>query len=261
MLNVSTRGNVLVGDDVLIGGFIITGKEPKKIVVRGSGPSTNMIGALADPVLDLYQPAGTVITNDDWQQASNAADIPPSLQPKDPRESAILITLQPGLYTGVVHGKTGAIGIGLVEVYDLTGGNSSKVANISTRGFAQTGDKRLIGGLIVGGGSYATTEVVVRAIGPSLSEANVANPLPDPFLDVRDGNGNPIATNDNWKEDPNAGKVSQFGLAPKNDLESALYLVVGPGAYTAIVSGNGGTSGVGLVEVYSATNESEVRTK
>jgi hypothetical protein len=133
------------------------------------------------------------------------------------------------------------------------------VANISTRGFVGSGDNQLIGGFILSGSSNAALEVVVRAIGPSLSEWNLTNPLPDPFLDVRDGNGTPLVTNNNWKDDPNAAKVSQCGLAPKNDLESALYLVLPAGAYTAIVSGNGGTSGVGLVEVYSATNDFEVR--
>lgn len=259
MLNVSTRGNVLTGDNVVIGGFIITGDMPKKVLVRGIAPSTGITGTLSDPVLDLYQADGTVTTNDDWQQASNAGDIPASLQPKDPRESAILITVAPGLYTGVLHGKKSDTGIALMELYDLSTSTPSKIANISTRGFVETADNRLIGGFIVGGDASSTREVVVRAIGPSLSEAKIANPLADPFLDVRDGNGNPIATNDNWKDDPNAGKVSEFGLAPKNDLESALYLVVAPGAYTGIISGNGGSSGVGLVEVYGVNQDGEVK--
>ncbi|MFN2475544.1 MAG: hypothetical protein ABR526_04295, partial [Chthoniobacterales bacterium] len=259
VLNVSTRGNTLTGDNVMIGGFIITGNAPKKIVMRGIGPSTGMAGALADPVLDLYQPDGTVTTNDDWQTASNAGDIPASLQPKDPRESAILITLQPGVYTGIVHGKSSVTGTALVEVYDLSSGVPSTVANISTRGFVQTGDNRLIGGFILSGGTTSTMEVVVRAIGPSLADAKVANALADPFLDVRDGNGNTLRTNDNWKDDANAANVSQSGLAPKSDLESALYLVLPPGAYTAIISGNGGTSGVGLFEVYGVSQNSSVK--
>jgi hypothetical protein len=261
VLNVSTRGNVLTGDNVIIGGFIITGDMPKKLVVRGIGPSIGMATALADPVLDLYQPDGSVVTNDNWQQASNASDIPPSLRPKDPRESAILITLQPGLYTSVVHGKNNATGIALVEVYDLSAGASSRVANISTRGLVQDGDNRLIGGFIISGGVSARLEVVVRAIGPSLSEARIANPLADPFLDVRDGNGNPLATNNNWRDDANAGKVMEFGLAPKNEAESALYLQLPQGAYTAIVSGNGGTMGIGLVEVYAANRDFSVKSE
>jgi hypothetical protein len=244
----------LLGDNVIIGGFIITGNGSKNVVVRGLGPSTGLTGALSDPVLDLYGAGGNVTTNDNWQEAGNAGDIPPSLQPKDPTESALLVTLQPGLFTGVVHGKGSATGIALIEVYDLSTSAPSKVVNISTRGFVASGDNQLLSG-----SSNPALEVVVRAMGPSLSEWNLANALPDPVLDVRDGNGTPLATNNNWKDDPNAAKVSQFGLAPKNDLEAALYLVLPAGAYTAIVSGNGGTSGVGLVEVYSATNDSEVR--
>jgi CSLREA domain-containing protein len=261
VLNVSTRDNVLTGEDVMIGGFIINGNAPKKIVMRAIGPSTGMAGALSDPVLDLHQPNGTVTTNDNWQDAPNSGDIPQSLQPKDARESAILITLQPGLYTGVVHGKNSATGIAVVEVYDLSVDAPSKVVNISTRGFVQTGDNRLIGGFIVSGGTNSNLEVVVRAIGPSLSEAGIANPLTDPFLDLRDANGNTLRTNDNWKDDRNAGKVTEFGLAPKNDLESALYLILPPGAYTGIVSGNGGSTGVGLVEVYAATGDFDVKSE
>jgi len=243
----------------MIGGFIITGNAPKKVVVRGIGPSTGMATALADPVLDLYQPDGSVVTNDNWQQASNAGDLPPSLQPKDPRESAILITLAPGLYTSVVHGKGGATGIALVEVYDLSAGAASRVVNISTRGFVQAGYNCLIGGFILSGNIDTTAEVVLRVIGPSLANWKVLNPLADPFLDVRDGNGNPVASNNNWKDDPNAARVSQLGLAPQNELESALDLVLSPGNYTAIASSNSGSSGVGLVEVYAITGGSEVR--
>ncbi|MDQ6626470.1 MAG: hypothetical protein M3Y69_10110, partial [Verrucomicrobiota bacterium] len=165
----------------------------------------------------------------------------------------------PGLYTSVLRGKNNTTGIALVEVYDLSTGVPSKVANISTRGLVQGGDNRLIGGFIVSGGTSAKLEVVVRAIGPSLSEARIVNPLADPFLDVRDGNGNPLATNNNWRDDANAAKVAELGLAPKNDAESALYLQLPQGAYTAIVSGNGGGMGIGLVEVYAAGRDFSVK--
>jgi hypothetical protein len=257
---VSTRGNVLTGDDVLIGGFIITGNAPKKVLVRGIGPSTGVSGSLADPVLDLYQ-TDSPTTNDNWQDAANASDILPEFQPKDPRESAILTTLDPGAYTAVLRGKNGTTGPGLIEVYDLSTRVAAKVANISTRGVVQEGDNRLIGGFIVSGGASASLEVVVRAIGPSLSEARIVNPLADPYLDVRDGNGNALATNNNWREDRNADKLIQFGLAPKNEAESALYLQLSPGAYTAIVSGNGGSTGVGLVEVYAAGGNPGVKSE
>ena len=222
------------------------------------GPSTEVPGVLADPVLDLYLHGELVMTNDNWQDAPNAGQIPAELRPQDPRESAILITLSPEAYTGVVHGKAGATGIGLVEVYDLSTSTPSKVVNISTRGLVQAGDNRLIGGFILSGDQNTRMEIVVRAIGPSLSSWQILNPIADPSLDVRDANGSPLATNDNWRDDVNAAKVAQFGLAPQNDLESALDLRLGPGAYTAIVSNKAGTDGVGLVEVYSATNDGEV---
>jgi hypothetical protein len=242
----------------MIGGFTINGTEPKKVLIRAMGPSTGVPGFLADPVLDLYLPGGVIITNDNWQDAANADQIPASLQPQDPRESAIVVTLPPEAYTGVVHGKAGATGIALVEVYDLSPNTKSKIVNISTRGVIQTGDNRMIGGFVLSGDQSTTMEIVVRAIGPSLSNYHVLNPIADPFLDVRDANGNPVATNDNWRDDSNATTVEQIGLAPENDLESALYLRLAPGAYTAIVSRNGGTDGVGLVEVYSVGNNGEV---
>jgi len=242
----------------MIGGFTITGNGPKKLILRAMGPSTGVPGFLADPVLDLYLHGELVMTNDNWQDAPNADQIPAELRPQDPRESAILITLPPEAYTGVVHGKAGATGIGLVEVYDLSTGTASKIVNISTRGLVETGDNRLIGGFILSADQNTTMEIVVRAIGPSLVDYHIVNPIADPFLDVRDGNGSPLATNDNWRDDANSAKVQQFGLAPQNDLESALYLRLPPGAYTAIVSNKDGTNGVGLVEVYSATNDGEV---
>jgi CSLREA domain-containing protein len=258
VLNVSTRGNALIGEDVMIGGFTIAGNAPKTVLVRAIGPSTGVPGSLQDPVLDLYLPGGAVVTNDNWRDAVNADQIPASLQPQDPRESAILVTLPADAYTAVVHGKAAATGIALVEVYDLSMGTPSKIVNISTRGVIQTGDNRLIGGFVLSADQSTTMEIVVRAIGPSLSDWHILNPIADPFLDVRDANGSSLATNDNWKDDPNAATVKQIGLAPGNDLESALYLRLPLGAYTAIVSRNGGTDGVGLVEVYSVTNDGEV---
>jgi hypothetical protein len=253
---------VLTGENVLIGGFIVEGNAPKKVLVRAIGPSTGIASALADPVLDLHAPDGSVVTNDNWQDAPNAGDIPPGLQPRDPRESAILITLSPGAYTGVVHGKSGATGIGLVEVYDVSTASSSHVVNISTRGLVQTDDNRLIGGFIIGNGNADTTmDVIVRALGPSLTEAGIVNALADPFLDIRDRNGNSVASNDNWKDDANAARVSESGLPPKDDVESALYLSLPGGEYTAIISGTGGGIGVGLVEVYGMTQGFDVRSE
>lgn len=236
-----------MGDNVAIGGFIITGNSAKKVLVRALGPSLGIDGELLDPMLELHGPDGfATLTNDDWQQASNASDIPQALQPKDQAESAILVTLDPGAYTAIVRGKSNTNGIALVEIYDVSSDSPSQLANLSTRALVQTDDKVMIGGFIVGG----TTNVVVRALGPSLADFNVPNPLANPVMYVRTKDGTLVKSNDDWQDDSNASQVSENGLAPANDLESALYLTVPPGEYTAIVSGAGGESGVGLVEVY-----------
>ena len=248
--NLSARGNVGVGDDVMIGGFIITGTSPRQVVVRGIGPSTGVPGALADPLLELHGPTGfTTIINDNWQDASNSSQIPAELQPKDPNESAILVTLNPGAYTGIVRGANNTTGVALVETYDLGTAPDSQLANTSTRASVGTQDNVLIGGFITTGS--ANSNIVVRAIGPSLLGFGVTNPLSDPVISVFDQDGSLITSNDNWQDDPNSALVSQAGLAPTNPLESALYLNVAPKAYTAIVSGAGNTTGVGLVEIYS----------
>jgi hypothetical protein len=166
-------------------------------------------------------------------------------------ESAILTTLNANAgYTAIVRGKNGAVGVGLVEIYDLSIGANSKLANISTRGYVDTGDNVMIGGFIVGGSTNDRTNVVIRAIGPSLSKAGIANALQDPTLSVYDMNGSVIGTNDNWR-DAQQPEVVANGLAPTDDRESALYESLPPGNYTAIVRGTNNTTGVGLVEVYN----------
>ena len=248
--NLSGWGNVGLDDDVLIGGFIISGASPRQVLLRGIGPSTGVEGALADPILELHGPNGfTTIVNDNWQGAGNFSQIPDALQPQNPQESSILVTLSPGAYTAIVRGSNDTTGIALVEIYDLSTATDSQLANVSTRAFVETGDNVLIGGVIITGAANANT--VLRAIGPSLVDQGVTNALSDPLLNVYDGNGSQIASNDNWREDPGADQVSQAGLAPTNDLESALYLNVAPGGYTVIVSGGESTNGIGLVEIYS----------
>jgi hypothetical protein len=201
-------------------------------------------------LLELHGPSGfTTIINDNWQDANNASQIPAVLQPKDPRESAILVTLNPGAYTAIVRGTNNTTGVALVETYDLGTATDSQLANTSTRSSVGTQDNVLIGGFITTGSS--DSNIVVRAIGPSLASFGVAKALSDPVISVYDQDGNLLTSNDNWKDDPKSALVTQAGLAPTNPLESALYLTVAPNAYTAIVSGAGGATGVGLVEVYS----------
>jgi hypothetical protein len=254
--NISTRLNVLTGENVLIGGFIITGDDPKQVIVRAIGPSlaiAGLTGVLADPILELHEADGTVVTNDNWKDTQQAEIEATGLQPSDDLESAIVGTLTPGLYTAIVSGKDGGTGVGLVEVYDLDQMLGPILANISTRGFVDSGDNVMIGGFIVGPTDTGLGDVLVRAIGPSLGDFGIANPLLDPVLELHDSNGAVLTTNDNWK-DTQETEIEATGLAPGNDSESAILQTLAPGAYTAIVRGVDDTTGVGLVEVYNLPN-------
>lgn len=245
--NISTRLRVETDDNVLIGGFIVTGAESKRIVLRAIGPSLPVAGALADPELELYNGDGRIVaTNNDWKDAPNRQEIiDSSLAPSHDAESAILTRLAPGDHTAVVRGRNGGTGVGLVEVYDLEAGSPSKPANISTRGFVQMGDNVLIGGIILTGSE--PTRVVVRAIGPSLQ---VASPLANPTLELRDANGALLAENDDWRSSQQ-DEIIATQLAPTNDRESAIVRALPPSSYTAVVRGAGDTTGVALVEAYS----------
>jgi len=267
LLNISTRMRVLTGDNVLIGGFIITGTEPKKVIVRGIGPSLGALGlsgVLADPTLELHQPDGTVITNDNWKinaqtGQSQEADIrATTIAPTNDLESAIIATLPPGNYTAILAGKNQSPGIGVVEVYDLAQAANSTLANISSRGFVDTGDNVMIGGFIVGGGTGGgVANVIVRAIGPSLSVngAPLPNRLADPTLELHNANGTMLVTNDNWKIDDASGQSQEAAIRattvqPTDDLESAIIAALPPDSYTAIVRGKNNKTGIGVVEVY-----------
>jgi hypothetical protein len=201
---------------------------------------------MQDTTLELHNSTGAVIvSNDDWQQASNAQSIPPSLQPPNHLESAILTTLNPGAYTAILRGFHNGTGTALVEVYDTSVG-STELSNISTRGLVQTGNNVMIAGVIV---QFHNKQVVVRALGPTLTGFGVPNALADPTLEIRDVNGTLLASNDDWK-DTQQNAIAATGLAPPNDFESAIVGTLMPGNYTAIVRGFNNTSGNALVEVY-----------
>jgi hypothetical protein len=259
LLNLSSRMRVLTDDRVLIAGFIITGTDLKRVLIRGIGPSLSGVGVtLSDPVLELHQGSITLATSDNWKVqpdgTSQQADIEATtIPPAGDTESAILAVLSPGAYTAVLSGKGGGTGVGVIEVYDLGQGANSQPANISIRGFVDTGDNVMIGGLIVGGGSGSgTARVILRALGTSIP---VAGALGDPTLELHDGSGTAIAFNDNWKTRPDGSsqqaEVEATGLPPTNGLESALVQTLPAGNYTAIVRGVNGTTGVGLVEAYN----------
>ncbi|HEV2840815.1 MAG TPA: matrixin family metalloprotease [Chthoniobacterales bacterium] len=248
--NISTRVKVGVASNVLIGGFMVSGTQPKKVILRAIGPSLadlGLPGAIADPVLELHGAQGLIATNDDWQTGSQMAEILASgLAPADPLESAIIATLGPGNYTAVVSGYLGGQGIGLVEAYEFDS-NTTRLVNISTRGRVGVGNEPMIGGLIVQGS--ALKRVIVRALGPSLGGV-ITGVLADPILALHDGNGNLLAENDDWSNSAQAGEIIATTIPPSNNLESAIIAVLGPGSCTAIVRGVNNTTGVGLVEVY-----------
>src|SRR5437588_254528 len=254
LVQLSTRMQVGTGDNALIGGFIMRGSSPKRLMIRGIGPSSGLNGALADPTLELHDGTGAVIaSNDNWGDAANKQDIiDTGIAPTSPNESAILITVASdpnnANYTAIVRGVNNTTGLGLVEVYDLDSGPGSTLLNISTRGQVNIDPNALIAGFFVGGTD--SKKILVRAIGPSLPPANVPNPLADPILELRNGSGTLIDQNDDWGSSQNKTAIQNSGVAPTNPKESAVLQTLAAGPYTAIVRGVNNGTGIGSVEVY-----------
>ena len=245
---------VQTGDAQGIGGFIITPGNAKRVVIRGMGPSLSGHGvsdSLADPVLELHGPGGALLqSNDNWRDNQEAPIQATGLAPTDDLESAIVATLDPGAYTVILKSKSASTGVGLVEIYDLDPAGSSRLGNLSTRASVQNGDNVVIAGFILGV-HQMNADVVIRGLGPSLSQFGVSNVLADPTLDLHDSNGTLIKSDDNWQDDAaQAALLSASGLAPGNSQEAALEVNLSPGAYTAILAGKNGT-GVGIVEIYN----------
>jgi cyclophilin family peptidyl-prolyl cis-trans isomerase len=253
LIQLSTRMQVGTGDNALIGGFIMNGSAPKRLAIRGIGPSSGLSGALADPVLELHDSSGVIATNDNWGDAANKQEvIDANLVPGSPNESVILTTVPSSttnaFYTAVLRGANNTTGLGLVEVYDLDSGPGSTLLNISTRGQVGVDPNALIGGFFVGG--TESKRILVRAIGPSLSAFGVPNALVDPTLEFFNGQGTKIDSNDNWMDSPQKTEIQNSGLAPTNAKESAILQTLAAGPYTAVVRGANSGTGVGSVEVY-----------
>jgi hypothetical protein len=269
LANLSTRAFVQTGDNLMIGGFIVQGTQPKSVILRAIGPELSQYGipnAMADPTLELHNATGAVIAkNDNWQttiiggiitsdQVQNIRNSDHA--PGAASESAIIATLPPGNYTALVRGVNNTTGVALVEAYDLSPSLHSILGNISTRSLVETGDKVMIGGFIVQG--TQPKNVIIRAIGSELSQYGVPNPLADPTLELHNGTGALIGSNDNWQHTIIGGIITQdqvqniqhSGHAPADASESAIIANLPPGNYTAIVRGVNSTTGVGLVEVY-----------
>jgi hypothetical protein len=233
----------------MVGGFILSGTEPKNVLLRSLGPSlgaAGVAGALADPVLELYDSTGTMVSrNNDW--STGGQTFPDGFAPSRPTESAMIATLSPGSYTAVLRGNSTGVGVALFELYDLNP-DASRVSNISTRGEVGTGDNVMIGGFIIGG--LESTKVIVRAIGPSMTAAGVAGALTDPILELHNADGSLLFQNDNWRDAQEAQIVAST-VPPTDDRESAIVATLAPGNYTAIVRGADNSTGVALIEVYN----------
>ena len=257
LVNISTRLQVRTDDEVLIGGFIMRGDAPKRVLVRAIGPSLStqgIEGVLADPQLELYDSGGNLLAaNDSWADANKQAIIDTGIAPKASKEAAILATLpsnSTGLgYTAIVRGAGNTTGIAVVEVYDLDSGPGSTLLNIATRGRVGNSDERvMIGGFFLGG--TESKRILVRALGPSLANAGVTGTLPDPRLELVDANGSSLQSNNDWQTSGQSSEIQQSGLAPTNAKEAALIRTLNAGSYTAIVRGAGDTTGVASVEIY-----------
>ena len=244
--NISTRGSVGGGNDVLIGGIIVTGNSSKRVILRAISPPLGK-GTLQDPILDLHDSTGNILqTNDDWRYGPELEIEASKLAPAGDYDSTIIAVLAPGNYTAITRGYAHSTGIALVEAYDPDPASGSRLAEMSTRGNVRTADDILIGGFIVLNGA---TRILLRAIGPELTTFNISNALQNPTLELRDGNGALIEANDDWKSDNQQG-ISATGIPPTDDRESAIVRNLVPGPYTALVRGKNNSTGIALVEIY-----------
>jgi hypothetical protein len=252
LANISGRLPVGTGDNALFAGFIVSGYQPKKVIIRAIGPSLGIAGRLADPTLELRDSNGALLqANDNWKDSPNKqAIIDSQVAPTSDLESAIVATLPASIpgsgYTAIVRGANNATGIGVVEVYDLDRTVDSKLANISNRGFVQTGDNALFAGNIVLG--QVSQKVIIRALGPS---TGVPGAMADPTLELHDANGGLLEANDNWVDSPNKQAIIDTTIPPSSNLESAIIRTLSPANYTAIVRGVNNTTGIAVVEVYA----------
>jgi hypothetical protein len=218
------------------------------------GPSlagSGVQGTLADPILELHQGNSVLSVNDNWKNTQRAAIEASTLAPGDDLESAIVATLPPGAYTALLRGTNDTIGVGLIEVYDLDNALEATLANISTRGYVDTGDNAMIAGFIVGGPPYGYATIVIRGIGPSLQDFGIGNVLSDPTLELHDGQGSIIQFNDNWGDVPSGEGIQDSGLRLKNDVEAGIFIPLSAGNYTVILRGKNNSTGVGVIEVYN----------
>jgi uncharacterized protein (DUF1800 family) len=269
--NLSTRGPVGTGADIMIAGLVIGAGSPETVLIRADGPSLvplGVSGVLVAPVLSLYDSNGNLIqSNQGWGTGNATAAIMASVGAfplaAGSADSALVATLPAGAYTAQVTGAGGTTGVALLEVYEVGATPSTaRLVNLSTRGQVGTSGSIMIPGITIGAGTGLRT-LLIRAAGPALTPLGVAGALADPAFSVVDSSGNTVASNDNWGTPiggaPDAASLSEAfaaaGAFPfaAGSLDAAVITSVGPGAYTVLVSGNGGSTGVALVEVYDVT--------
>jgi hypothetical protein len=259
LVNISSRMQVLTGNDVMIGGFVIGGSANKRVAIVATGPSLAQVGItnpLANPTITLVRSSdqAVIASNDDWQTAANHADLTAAgFAPTNPLEAAILIDLAPGAYTAIVQGVANGTGVAVIGVYEVDS-PTIPLVNISSRGRVLTGNDVMIGGFVIQGSGPQTVAIV--ATGPSLANFGITNPLANPTLRlVRSSDQAVIDTNDDWQTHANASQLEAACFAPASPLESAIYTTLPPGAYTAIVEGASGGTGVAVIGVYKAPSE------
>jgi len=250
--NLSSRIMVGTGESIALNALIISGPVPKRVIVRGIGPSLGAFGIpdpLADPVMELHGPSGfATISNDNWRDTQEAEIMATGLAPTNDLESAIVATLDPGSYTVIVKGRNNGTGIALNEVYDLTPNGSNYLSAVGTRAQVLTDADVLIGGFIIPG--TQPTQLLLRGLGPSLANVGIPTVLADPVMELHGPSGFTTITNHNWRDTQEA-QILATGLAPTNDLESAIVATLNPGDYTVILRGNNNTTGIGYVQVYT----------
>jgi hypothetical protein len=257
LLNIACRAQVGTGQNLLFGGFYISGNDGKKVLLRGMGPSTGLSGALQDPYLELRDGAGNLVAaNNNWQDSQASEIQATGAAPGNAYESAIVATLNPGSYSVTMSGVNGTTGAGICEIYDLNQAANSQLVNLSGRANVGTGNDALFAGLIVGVTNHAYVKVILRGLGPSLGAFGISNALQDPTLDLYDGYGNLLASNNNWRDSQQA-EIMSYGLQPSDDRESAIVANLLPGNYTAIVRGVNNSTGVGVVDTFNVGSVSQ----
>jgi hypothetical protein len=257
LVNVSTRAHLGVGVEALIGGFVVGGNQSKQVILRALGPSLSQYGIGApvqEPVMRLYRGDRLIAENSRWRDHADASEVAAAgLAPEDGREPALSVWLEPGAYTVVVEAEDGQAGVGMVEAYERSD-HGPRLINLSTRGYVGSGERMMFGGFVLNGPPGEAKRILIRALGPSLSNWGVQGSLFDPAITLHAANGRVLLENDDWDASNQQGAIRATGLAPLNRRESAMIVELMPGSYTVSLrpfAGAGGVApGIGLVEVY-----------